>query len=306
MTKKIIILGLVFLFISPLVSAQESESNLNLEWGKLDGETSYTISGPQQGGFKSELVFPLETKFIRLNYGQKLSSTPLGINKINLSFMKNLDTENNGTMEDSDWLYNWHEQKKAIYSETKADLEAESGKVEFLGREHYYNENINYYFKSGYRYRNFDYNVHDGIQYNYKYDIEQKIKGKVLEYEVEYHIPYLGVKFRNRKKNKINWESSLDIAPYVKAEDIDDHILRYKKSTGETEGGALMFNSSLEYNLKPNFILSVAGSYTKIATDGHQDQYFYDGKYEGDENKNIDQTIDLESYKVSVSLNYLF
>ena len=299
--KKIIILIFILILSTTKVTAQ---SNLDLEVGQLDGTTRYIISTLEDGGIKSELIFPLKTKIVSLKYGQELPNTILGVKKINLSLMKNINTNNNGLMKDSDWFYAWGF-KKDIYSETKADLKALGYKIEFNSPQ-YTTENINYSFNSGYKYNNFDYNVHDGIQYNYATDEEVQFSGKVLEYEVKYHIPYFGVEFSNHEAQTLNWNLNFNLAPYIKAEDIDDHILRYKKSTGSAEGSGYFLDGSLTYNLSSNLSILLTVEYNKFNTDGHQDQYFYGGKDKGQKNNNIDQEINLKSHKISTKLNYYF
>ena len=296
---------LFFLFMSPLASAQERKGGIQFQFGKLNGETDYTIYGEADGGWKSELIFPLDTKFITTKYIHSLKTTTLGIKNINLSVMKNLDQENNGIMKDSDWIYSQSE-NKIIYSESTADLDLWSGNLELLSPSKDYNQNMSYHLKLGYKYNNYDYNVHDVVQYNYFNNTKSERSGKVLAYEVQYHIPYLGVKVKNSTQQKLNWQIDLNLAPYVEAEDVDDHILRYKESTGETDGSAIIINGALNYNINSNLIFSLSGTYNKIDTEGYQEQYWYDGDYKGEKIKNIDHTIDLESYKIATSIKYLF
>lgn len=303
--KQIVLLVLITLFTTSVAAAEETTNKISFSVGKLDGKTLYTISGSDSGGWKSKLVFPLETKFTTIYYSTKFEKVQWGVQRINCSIGQNLDNKNNGLMKDSDWIYAWSSDK-VIYSETKADLEALQGKLEFVGPSYYYNQQLSYQFQSGYQYKNFAYNVHDGIQYNYDSGTQTEITGKALEYDVRYHIPYLGVKFKNHNHKTVNWQVNLDLAPYVKAKDIDDHILRYKESIGETTGAAIMVTSSLSYNIKSNVIFSLSGAYSKIETTGYQDQYWYDGPDQGQEINNIAHTIDLESYTIKTTINYLF
>ena len=102
--NKIVLLLFIFLCITSVTTAQANTNELNFEVGKLDGETLYTISGSDSGGWKSKLLFPLTTKLITINYGTKFEQLQWGLTEINFSLSKNLDNKNNGLMKDSDWI----------------------------------------------------------------------------------------------------------------------------------------------------------------------------------------------------------
>ncbi|MGM0501054.1 MAG: hypothetical protein ACQERJ_00870 [Bacillota bacterium] len=300
--KTSILFIFIILICTPVSLAQNNTVDLKL--GRLNGTTDYTISGPADGGWKSELVFPLESKIITLNYENQLKDTIWGVKRFNFSIMNNLDKHNNGLMKDSDWLYSY-DTNKVIYSETEADLNALSAQIEFIGSRHY-TDNTTYSLLIGYKYNNFDYIIHDGIQYDYINDTQTTITGEALAYEVKYHLPYLGFQLETLQSSPLNWQFALNLAPYIKAQDVDDHILRYKKSTGTADGSAIILNSSINYDLTPDLSFLISGEYSTINTTGEQKQYFYAGPQEGTKISDIQHTINLESYTISAAIEYLF
>ena len=98
---------MLIMFVSPALAG-----DLTVSPKLATGHTSYVIQGEQSGGFKSELVFPIEVSGIEFDYFLKLDKK--WVSALNFKISRNL-TEEAGKFKDSDWLYSYGD-KKIIYS----------------------------------------------------------------------------------------------------------------------------------------------------------------------------------------------
>ena len=300
--KKTLHLFLILLVIFACnFSAQAA--GLSLETGKIDGDTTYVISGPQSGGFKSELIFPIQQQVMELGY-----QLPLGkykIESLNFSLLKNIEDES-GTFIDSDWLYSYSSEK-AIYSESDnyLDFYTVDLAVDFFPL--YNSDSGNSYFNlsAGYQKQDFDFDVYNLEQINYLTDRESIVPGKVLTYQIEYSFPYLALNWQKKSKQAQAWNYriSLGFSPFLKAEDRDDHILRDKLSYIEADGEALLAELDLSYNFSSNFAFFAAWDYLSLAADGTQTQKNYSGTVLFE---NIDAEISSKQSLFSAGMSYKF
>ena len=100
------------------------------------------------------------------------------------------------------------------------------------------------------------------------------IPGEVIAYKVLYQLPYVTASFKKITHHK-DYSLSISLSPFARVTDEDDHILRSKRSTGQSSGSALWVESAL--TLKPSSKLhlqmGVAGFY--LQTNGTQTQTQY-------------------------------
>lgn len=287
-------------FIDISVGAERMSGDSTYEIGGkavFDDGTEYTYQSPL-----SKLQWPLDIWLARVDTTFKLGG-PL---RINGTVKKDL-SDPEEPLEDSDygiWYlsgYDTSENDLDVYSESDitdfealildVDLEwliplARGGSFIYLG--------------AGYQYQNFEYEGSLNYQTTY-YDGEPSYTTygddeTAITYDVTYHMPYvlLGTELQMGKNSKV--DVSVAYAPWVTAEDEDNHLLREndgKISTGDLEGSAFMVQFAINHHLTPVLFLEYGASYTSIDTDGTQHQVYGNGEVIGD----IDQT--LESSQLS-------
>lgn len=246
-----------------------------------DGSYSgyYTING-RLGKGESELEFPLDSYVggVNASLGKK------SVWSIDLSLAKNL-TKNTGKMKDSDWepvyvLSSGQKiQEKTVYSESDTDMDAlffdVIGKYYFLREENGSDAIGSVGVIGGYRYQNLSFDISNVNQWS-PIGIYSSVYvgGKVLTYEITYHIPYAGV--------VLNWNSpgkfSLDLlGAYGRAysKDEDDHILRSKRSTAKADGPFYSVKAQGAVSLSRKLSLLLALEYLNIEVKGKQKQVWY-------------------------------
>jgi outer membrane protease len=286
--------------------------DFGLQFGAFKGDTTYRISFD---GGESELEFPLEAYLLGVNLGWGYrNAQKQEIVRGNLKWLTNV-SDGKGVMKDSDWIDDdasflgipgYDHPGKDIYSESDIKLRAHIVDINVA-----YNFWPTKYFSigplMGYRYQFYKYDVSDTNQVGYDlYDpFTAYVRGKTLEYEVTYHIPYFGLSsdllFGKRFKTNL-WAG---YSPWAFAKDRDDHLLRYKLSEGETDGYAFIGNLNLNWNFATHFYLSVGGEYMKIHTTGTQDQSFYAGPYYG-WTAEVDDKITSEHWLLYEMITYRF
>jgi outer membrane protease len=278
--------------------------------GYLAGDTRYEIDFSDSGiNGKSELVFP----FNKWLAGGNVSA---GYYPFYLNFQgwTNIAESTSSGMTDKDWADGF------LFSSTKSDYKAQ---VSILDVNLLYNfwegkkpwgDMSNSFQKGrfglliGYRYENFKYDI-IGVKDLFT-DISYYDGQKVLDYKVQYHIPYLGLnwQYSNDLVDKIfdNWGLNIQAcaSPYVIAKDRDDHVLRNKLMEGDNKGYALLMGLNTFLKIKNNWIARCGFDYTGIWTDGKQNQHWYgdDPASPGD-----DTGSSIEGIKLKInSSQYLF
>ncbi len=103
-------------------SSKEKESHLNvgLLFDVEFGDMTYTIQGPEEGGWKSKLEWPLDNVMYA---GAEASLNVREKWRVHAEFLKSV-TDDAGTMKDSDWFYGYYGDRAAIYSETSTTVDA--------------------------------------------------------------------------------------------------------------------------------------------------------------------------------------
>jgi len=269
-------------------SVEESSFSLSPVAGYLSGHTTYHISyyeGPS--GIESELEFPLKTmmagisgEYAFADYRERRDW------KVRMKLLKNIGAAS-GVMKDSDWLTDDLDTflvgsahpGKDIYSESDIDLDAMVVDITAVFntiRE----DRVNIGPLVRFLYQKFDYTVSNTNQVGYgPYNPSYTgyVPGRTLEYEVTYKILALGVNLDYPAYQKFRANVQLAYSPWAQAEDLDDHVLRYKLSKGRADGSAFFASAGLNWDLQRDITLSIGGEYLRIRTTGTQRQYFYAG-----------------------------
>jgi hypothetical protein len=310
---------LATLFVLPIPATCLSSQffiTLGPEVRYVNGHSTYHINFDSpwaSGGHgESELEFPLHNFMAGIHVmagtRHETGGTQTG-GRFSLSLLGVVDKDA-GIMKDSDWIENdaafgeTPHEGRDLYTESDARLRGAIFDIEYA-----------YYFKCdqswtlgpmlGFRYHQFKYDIYGyrGIYWTTPVYGE----GKVLEYEVTYKIPYIGLTgeglIGNKHQFRFVW--SFGYSDWTEVTDRDDHILRYKLSEGECEGEAYLINVGLDWNFLPQWILSVGAEYMDIDTTGTQHQRFYAGSSAGT-TYNVDDRISSSLLSGMVRVLYEF
>jgi len=295
----LLIILIIFLFTFSAAAAEVS-----LGTADLDGHTQYIIQGEQNGGFKSELIFPLEQQIYHFDAAFNIDK--YFVKDFKISLLKSKESYSySGKFLDSDWLYSRYGDEKAIYSESDAYLDFRSLEAEIIFNNFYKNNSTDFNLSFGYLDQSFDFIVRDLFQYNYYNDTTVEIAGDVLAYQVEYQLPYLALNVNNNQLGNGKWNYNLKFSysPFLAAEDFDDHILRDKLIYIDADGSAYLFGAELGYQISSSLNFSLVYNYKKFEASGTQIQTNY---YDRILFEDIDAEIESEQESITLVLAYRF
>lgn len=265
-------------------------TEIGLETRYVQGDSTYRISGvdSQLGSWASELEFPLNNFLagISLIIGSRHEKNPSQTRgRFSLIWLRVVQ-EAAGTMKDSDWVENdaaFGEPPHAgtdIYTESDAQLRGSIFDVNYA-----YHFRLNNSWSLGpmigYRSQYLEYDIY-GFR-GYDYDRPISSTEKALEYEITYKIPYIGLgsDLLFGKNSQFQLHFILAYSDWAKAEDRDDHVLRYKLSESDCEGEAYLIKVNLDWSFYRNWLLGLGAEYVDIDTSGRQHQSFYAGPFAG-------------------------
>ena len=286
----IIITAACLLCIPTKSPALNFYTEIGLETRYVQGDSTYYISGvdPGLGSWASELEFPLNNLMAGMSFiiGTRHEKNPKQTKaRLCLTWLR-VVKKTAGTMKDSDWIENdaaYGEPPHAgrdIYTESDAQLQ---GTIFDMNYAHHFRLNNSWTLGPmvGVRYQELEYDIYGYRGYWYNRAISST--EKALEYEITYKIPYIGVGSDLLFGKNIQFQLNLTIAysDWTKAEDRDDHILRYKLSEGYCQGEAYLIKGNLDWRFYPNWILGLGAEYVDIDTSGRQHQSFYSGPFVG-------------------------
>jgi hypothetical protein len=293
--------------------------------GRLSGETLYRINGdffiPGQGSGTvdftvSELEFPLDVSTASAGLAVAFPGRLL----LRLGLAKNI-TSDAGTMKDSDWGA-WYleygapfsEETLDIYSESRAELDA----VIFQGDALYRllgTSTVTLAAGVGYRYQNFRYDLSDLDQWypSFRYYTGQdaghdRVAGKVGTYEVSYRVLMIEGAVEVRPWRDVSIRCLVAVAPFVKARDEDDHLLRGKRSVGDGTGLGGLVDLGVEYRLPAGFFAALSYEYLHMTASGTQTQTWYRTTDEANAGDwlTIDQEIESTQHALDLTLGVRF
>lgn len=227
----------------------------------------------------SELKFPLDVYMfyldINLSFIDRLT--------IHFSMHSSINTRV-GKMKDSDWVP--YPKIKTIYSESDARIKAVFNEIDLTARLF----TVSFFsLKAGigfmHQYMNYSCSNLEQISF---YDSSSttyignpsyiKLLGKALNYKIQYYFftmqitPLVTVHIGG---GALEIAAAIRFSPYIKAKDIDDHILRGKTSKGESTGTAFMPTLRIYYIFNTRIFITSKLEYMYLTTKGEQNQYYY-------------------------------
>lgn len=277
----------------------ESKFLIEPNIGRLYGYTLYNISGIQDGHkWASELKWPIDSYVAGVNLAANLNDRF----NIELGVRKNID-KNTGKMKDSDYSDGY----RIIYSESDTSMdmvdlnamarfELERSQKDAVG------------IIGGFRYQDFSFEARNLVQTSIIPGYSGSLIGLDGKYDVKYYIPFIGLGYSLRVDEALVVDLAAKLG-YVMVRDEDDHVLRYKKSTGDSAGASIGLAGGLTFNLTPAAFMKLNAEYTQISAAGKQTQSWYATTSEapaGTTIKDIDLKIDSSQTLLTLGLGLRF
>jgi len=264
----------------------------------------------------SELKFPLNVYMFYADLNLNI------LNRLSIHCSVHFNIHNQvGKMKDSDWVP--FQKIKTIYSESDARLNAVFTEADISVR----------LFTVSF----FSLNLGTGFMHQYMFywcsNVEQisaydtaspiyigspdyiKILGKVITYKLNYYLFTLQVApiFRIPLGIGIlDITAAIRFSPYLKAKDIDDHILRGKISKSDCSGVAFMPFLKIKFTFLNNIFIATKMEYLYLTAKGEQNQYYYNPFLDFSANNipgwsaNIQSKLKSEQLSVSLGAGYSF
>jgi len=261
----------------------------------MDGYTKYRIEfgdyDPEIGlevGGASELEFPLDVFMAGATLG--LAGKCCGTRPwaLALSFGTNTDDPDD-PMKDSDWftLPDYDYSLMYSYTESAAEIDAvigdASARIGLVALPQFGLDAV-----LGYRYQHFSYEVLGimgwqlaSVGDNFvRVEIDTLAGENVLDYDITYHLPYLGLAAQVKPSANFSVGMNLAFSPTATAEDRDNHLLRHKTAKADCSGQAYFGGAELTWKLCGSamgrgWLLGMGADFVKIRTSGDQDQTWY-------------------------------
>ncbi len=137
-----------------------------------------------------------------------------------------------------------------------------------------------------------------------------KIFGRALTYEVQYYMPTIRIIPVFTILGGFEIAVAIRFSPYLWAKDIDDHLLRAKRSTSATTGFALLPGIKMKYLFANRIFVSAALEYLYLETKGKQTQSYYLPVREANNipgwSAKLDNRLRSEQVSVSLGAGYAF
>lgn len=283
---------------------EELQFSLGLETTLENGDMTYTIKGPEDGGWKSALEWPLDNIMYLGGVGSLTFQRKF---QVNVGFWKSL-TNDAGTMKDSDWLYGYYGNQKAIYSESKATVNSTQFDINLR-----YNFFGDYAFliggMAGYSRTSWDWEAGDGFQWTvdpgrFYYG---PLDGLGITYKQDLDVPYLGVIMSMFSANGMfGFNGYALYSPIARCQDEDDHVLRAKLSQGDSKGTYFGLGADLRWDFATKWSATGRLQYSSYNLEGDQTQYFYAGDLEGSGATGIDLTVEGSQAYLGLGIAYDF
>ena len=239
------------------------------------GDMTYTIQGPEDGGWKSQLEWELDNLFY---VGGVLSARFRGKYEFNTGLWKSV-AGGKGTMKDDDWFY-------AIYGSTpvvQSSSDIETDGLHFNMNMHYHvtlREGMTLSPIVGYSYTKWDWDTQEGYQTSldpFTFYVGPLPAGGVT-YTEELYVPYIGLAFSALTKlPSLGFHFYALYSPIAQCDDEDDHKLRSKLINGDTDGTFLSLGGDVRWKITKSWSVTSNINYTRYDLSGEQQQYFYAG-----------------------------
>ncbi len=238
------------------------------------GDMTYSIQGNESGGWRSKLEWPLDSI---LYIGEIVSFGISDTLSINGGFWKSL-TDDAGDMIDEDWLYAYYGSSPFVYSESETTVEAMHLDVN-VRYDGFHVERAVLAAIAGFSYSKWDWEAGNGYQTSVHPDYNVgAIQGIGITYEQQVKVPYAGVAVSLSPFQSGDFHLNVYglYSPKAFCEDEDDHILRYKLNTGESDGHFVSVGGDFRWQVSESWSVTGRIGHSRYDLEGEQDQYFYD------------------------------
>jgi outer membrane protease len=277
------------LLISPGSLQALPRPAVSLSLGQHYGHTTYHISFRQiEDGavytLESELEFPLGFWMGGLEISMGKEGNHRGRWSLVGAIRRNVSDPQN-PMKDSDWIPIPPNIPRWLYSYTESRAEPRAWHIETeAGYCLLEGEAMILTALAGYRYHRVSYGIfglqgwqNDGSG-RQEYGLDPGLN--VLDYRVSYHLPVMGFEARVRASNRMAVDVAARFSPYAYAEDLDDHLLRFKRSEATATGVAYFADLAVRADLpawteRYRPFVRIRMGWSRIETDGHQTQRWY-------------------------------
>jgi hypothetical protein len=304
------------------------EYSVNISGKKVSGYTEYHIQfpinyGPYPGEGHSILAYPTDGYQVEITSLVNYRLTKKDIMTFELAFGKTITTPKEA-MVDSDYIYVsnfvppiW------VYSATKSDVKYSDYNLRFTaGYPLWLSRQLKMTPTLGFQtnHKSFDVIGLSGWwEYYYlekiPYDPAEYAGTTVGTYKVDYHQLMTGLIFETLPNNGLSLYLKGYYLPYVKAKDLDDHVLRFKQSTTTATGNGYQLEGRIKIQIRKlasGATINWGGGYNmlRITAKGSQVQKYYadssDFPYDetGIESEPIDNTLKLRQNAYSVFIEY--
>jgi hypothetical protein len=258
--------------LSSSVHAFDYHGTVSLEAVDMTGKNSNLTTFD---GGRSKLEWPIDAKTIGIRLG--LSAHEIFEAEFNIAATPWLS--NHRPMKDFDYLEETGGQTHNgvdIYSENDLDSKV----LVFALHSCIYplrTRFISAGFTAGYQYDEFDYRAYNTRQIGYGPWQNQtgKLSGPTSIYTINYNIFSIGLALKSSIEDTLIITLEASALPLVYAKDEDEHLKRNRVSYSSTSGTGYQVSFSSLFKITGNWFISSRYSYTRIATDGHQNQYWY-------------------------------
>ncbi|MFH0774684.1 MAG: omptin family outer membrane protease [bacterium] len=281
-------------------------TKIGLKTAYLSGKTIYHISFDNPwdygGHGESELEFPMNNYLVGIDV---LIGKETQKEKGHLGFrlLTNIDKDA-GIMKDSDWIENDAAFGKPAHSGrdcyTESDAELSAIILDFVYVHHPFSK-TSLSPILGLRYQRFRHEIYGAKGSYWDEPVSIGSNVNVLEYEVKYWIPYLGISSDLFLRKNFNLNLVIAYSGWVSIKDEDHHLLRNLAMKAETEGEAYLIALNSDWQILPQFELAVGGEYMNVDTSGMAKQYVNE-VYNG----SVKDKITSNSYLLSANVSYRF
>ncbi len=318
----IIAIGIVFLsgeksytrtkpFAFSVTTGKNFRISLKVGPEYMDGDMIYQIGGKTTlGGETYYLHFPIS----ELKWPTKAIFMKSGIT---LEFYDTFELYGNAaitvkklkdTMEDSDWTKLDMPELKTIYSESDSEMKGYYG--EFGGRWWFAKAKIstaNFYLGAGagYLHQFLKWEAQNVVQVSIYPEYNGSYKGLAIKYETTLDMPFAELVAKLDTMDRLVLQLSGGFSPYLRLQDKDDHVLRYKFSEADTDGYGFKGTASMTLRLIKNLSLIAEGNLLTLKTQGTSKSHFYAGENYGSRHE-IDKEITSTQISGALYLSLVF
>jgi len=133
--------------------------------------------------------------------------------------------------------------------------------------------------------------------------------GPGIRYKLEYNIPYFQVGGTVKLGDRFSLLANISYSPWVSADDVDQHLLRYKENKGDLDGYSWMFKLQGQMDFTEHWFMTASYDYKKMKVDGTMSAEFADIYlyiYGVIPNHTVWEEQESNQHSLAVNVGYLF